>query len=48
LEFYIPNYSIEQQKTIVDAVKKAEKEILEQNNLIEQNIELTNTKMHYR
>jgi len=42
LDFYIPNYSIDQQNKIVDAVKNAEKIILEQNNLIEQNIEFVN------
>lgn len=44
LDFYIPNYSIPQQKKIVDNVLQAEKEIKDNYSIIEQNIELTNNK----
>lgn len=44
LDFYIPNYSMKQQTEIVKNVIKAEQEIIERNNLIDENIELTNTK----
>ncbi len=44
LDFYIPNYSMKQQTEIVKNVIKAEQEIIERNNLIDENIEMTNTK----
>ena len=44
LDFYIPNYSKEQQKNIVENILNAEKNIKDNLNLIELNIEKTNTK----
>jgi type I restriction enzyme M protein len=44
LEFYIPNYSKTQQKNIVESVLQAEQNIRDNQNIIEQNIEQTNTK----
>jgi type I restriction enzyme M protein len=45
LDFYIPNYSMTQQEQIVNRVVQAEKEIQDNKNIIEQNIELTNNKI---
>jgi hypothetical protein len=43
LEFYIPNYSREQQQKIVDKVIKAERNIRNHVSSIEESIEMTNT-----
>ena len=44
LEFYIPNYSKTQQKNIVESILQAEQNIKDNQNIIELNIEQTNTK----
>lgn len=44
LDFYIPNYTIQQQTKIVESVLLAEKNIMENQNIIELNIEKTNSK----
>ena len=44
LDFYIPNYSKTQQELIVAKVLQAEKQIKDNKDIIDQNIELTNTK----
>ena len=44
LQFYIPNYSIKEQKKIVDIVVQSENKIKESQDLIDYNIELTSNK----
>ncbi|EKT3964629.1 N-6 DNA methylase [Flavobacterium psychrophilum] len=44
LDFYIPNYTMQQQKKIVESIILAEKNIIENQNIIELNIEKTNSK----